>query len=341
MFDTMTMDNVTALLRPHLPIQQRYLLDVVRIDPALTEDSGAMVSRGAIAQALNILLLADLMERTPTAAGYVRDLETSGDLLVFDHGALRTIDLDGMGTLPSGRWAIARILEPLGYQESAVYPLDRLGMTGFSYTHRDFPETLPQFFVSELHVSRFSPAFQDAIGRVTWESEDPLDASAKASLKRLQAAQGLSMDEATALLPALVASFDRQHGDPLIEDYDLLLAESAEAAWIATEGNSFNHATNRVQDLRKVVAEQKLRGRAMKPKIEVSRSGRVQQTAYRADPVQRRFIGYDGEGMMRTVPGSFFEFIQRAAIIDENGQQRLDLRFDSGNAQGIFKMTAA
>lgn len=341
MFDTMTMDNVTALLRPHLPIQQRYLLDVVRIDPALTGDSDAMVSRGAIAQALNILLLADLMERTPTAAEYIRDLETSGDMLVFDHGALRTIDLDDMGSLPSGRWAIARILEPLGYQESAVYPLDRLGMTGFSYTHRDFPETLPQFFVSELHVSRFSPSFQDAIRRVTGESEDPLDAKAKASLKRLRAAQGLPMDEAIMLLPALLASFDRQHGDPLLQDYDVLLAESAEAAWIATEGNSFNHATNRVQDLRKVVAEQTLRGRAMKPKIEVSQSGRIQQTAYRADAVQRRFVGDDGKGTMRTVPGSFFEFIQRSAIIDENGHQRLDLRFDSGNAQGIFKMTAA
>ena len=37
------------------------------------------------------------------------------------------------------------------------------------------------------------------------------------------------------------------------------------------------------------------------------------------------------------VPGSFYEFIAR----DEEAAGRLDLRFDSSNAQGIFKMTAA
>jgi len=127
-----------------------------------------------------------------------------------------------------------------------------------------------------------------------------------------------------------------------LEDYETLLAESAEAAWIATEGNSFNHATNRVADLKKIVAEQRLRGRPIKPDIEVSRSGRVLQTAYTADPVQRHFIDRDGKPILRTVPGSFFEFIQRAAMIDEtSGEQRLDLAFDSGNAQAIFKMTAA
>jgi hypothetical protein len=38
----------------------------------------------------------------------------------------------------------------------------------------------------------------------------------------------------------------------------------------------------------------------------------------------------------RLVPGSFYEFITREPL--PNGG--LDLRFDSANAQGIFKMTA-
>ena len=66
------------------------------------------------------------------------------------------------------------------------------------------------------------------------------------------------------------------------------------------------------------------------------------QTAYTADPVQRQFVDRDGQPIIRTVPGSFFEFIQRAAMLDEvSGEQRLDLAFDSSNAQAIFKMTAA
>jgi hypothetical protein len=244
--------------------------------------------------------------------------------------------------LPGGRAAVARILEPLGYKESAVYPLDRLGMTGFSYTHCDLPELLPQFFVSELHVDRFSGAFRAAAERIFSASEEPLDAAAQERLAMLSANGHLPIAEALALLPALVASFDRQHDLPTLENYETLLAESAEAAWIATEGNSFNHATHRVADLRKLVAQQRLRGRPMKPEIEVSRSGHVLQTAYRADLVERDFIFEDSAMVTRTVPGSFFEFIQRASLVDNTtGKSRLDLSFDSGNAQGIFKMTAA
>lgn len=340
MFDLNT--TVARLTKPHLHFRFRYLLDAVAIDPVLARETGKTASRAAITQALNILLLADLVERTPTAAAFMDDLNLSDEKLTFDHGALRTVDLPGMGTLPRGRDAIARILEPLGYAQSAIYPLDRLGMTGFSYTHRDLPELLPQFFVSELHVDRFSAPFRAAAERIFGASEDPLDAAAKDRLTMLAAKGSLPIAEALALLPALVASFDRQHALPALADYEALLAESAEAAWIATEGNSFNHATHRVPDLRKLVAEQRLRGRPMKPEIEISRSGRVLQTAYRADPVERQFQYQENSVTERTVPGSFFEFIQRAAMLDNaTGKTRLDLSFDSGNAQGIFKMTAA
>ena len=333
---------VVRLSKPHLPIQFQYLSEVVSTDPAIARESGDLASRAAITQALNLLLLADLLERTPTAAAYVEDLYNRDRKLLFDHGALRTVDLAGMGTLPPGRHAIARVLEPLGYRQAAIYALDRLAMTGFAYAHVDFPETLPQFFVSELHADRFSPAFQRALLRVTEQSEDPLDPIALERLDRLASAGELPLADALALLPALLACFDRQHCGVRLEDYETLLAESAEAAWIATEGNSFNHATNRVANLKKIVAEQRLRGRPIKPDIEVSRSGRVLQTAYTADPVQRQFIDRDGQPIIRTVPGSFFEFIQRAAMLDEaSGQQRLDLAFDSSNAQAIFKMTAA
>ena len=49
----------------------------------------------------------------------------------------------------------------------------------------------------------------------------------------------------------------------------------------------------------------------------------------------------DGELVTRDVPGSFYEFISRDYLCDDRtGEKKLDLRFDSSNAQGIFKMTA-
>jgi hypothetical protein len=47
-----------------------------------------------------------------------------------------------------------------------------------------------------------------------------------------------------------------------------------------------------------------------------------------------------GELVVREVPGSFYEFITRDTYVDEAGKTRLDLGFDTSNAQAIFKMTA-
>lgn len=319
----------------------RRLVETVRIPTPLAADEGPLASRAVIALALNLRLLAGLVDRVPTARAYIEDLAVAGGQLVFDHGALRTIALDGMGNLPAGERAITRILEPLGYRRSGIYPLDRLGMTGRSYTQMDFAEALPQFFVSELHPERFSSPFQDSVRRVTAGSIDPLSNGDLALLDRLASAGALPLDEASRLLPKLAACFDRQHQTPLLADYETLLAESAEMAWIATEGNAFNHATNRVPSLAALVAEQRALSRPLKDEIEVSRSGRIRQTAYRADPVDRAFLDAKGKIVHRQVPGSFFEFIERGRIVDpDTGVDRLDLGFDSGNAQGIFRMTA-
>lgn len=318
------------------------LLRTVRVAGPLLDQAGENVSRAVLAQALNLLLLRDLLTRVPTGRQYVDEQVSQGRQIVFDHGALRTVDLEGMGDLPRGERAITRVLIPLGYTVGAVYPLDRLGMTGRSYTHGDFPEELPQFFVSELHPERFSPGFQRAVSRVTASSRDPLSGLAKSALNEIELRGALPFDQAGRLLPELLACFQRQHATPHLGDYEALLEESAEMAWIATEGNAFNHATDRAHSLDAVVAEQRRRGRPLKDTVEVSRSGRVRQTAFRADPVEREFISSDGSAVRRTVPGSFFEFIQRERIHDPATRtSRLDLAFDTGNAQGIFKMTAA
>jgi hypothetical protein len=318
------------------------ILDTLTIDPAVTGD-GDMVSRATVAMALNAVLMHGLLERVPTGAAYVADRRRVGQRITFDHGALRTVRFfDGpTGALPAGEKAFTRILEPLGYRIAGVYPLARLKMTGRAYAHADHAETIPQFFVSELHVEDFSATFHDAAVRVFATSRDPLTAEARTLLERLAAQGAAPLWLAIDGLPSLVAAFGCQHDMPAEADYRLLLAESVEAAWIATEGNAFNHVTDRVCDVDALAVGQSALGRPMKDTVEVSINGRVRQTAFKADPVERRFRAVDGGEISMTVPGSFYEFITRDTLTGANGRPMLDLTFDSGNAQGIFKMTAA
>ena len=180
--------------------------------------------------------------------------------------------------------------------------------------------------------------FQSAAHAVFDSSRDPLDPVSLASLDRLGARGELEEAELARLLPVLASAFGRRHAVPRLAHYRTLLGESAEAAWIATEGNAFNHATDRVADVDALARAQRALGRPMKPAVEVSSSGRVRQTAFRADPVTRDFLDDAGETVQLSVPGSFYEFITRDVEAEAG---RIDLRFDSANAQGIFKMTQA
>ena len=316
------------------------LFHVLVLHPDLASDKGPQVSRAILSQALNMLLFEDLLKRVPAAKTYVEQCLRDGKTVMHDHGAVRTVALSGMGGLPAGQEAITRILAPLGYALNGVYPLERLRMTGRSHAQADYPEDIAQFFISELHPERFSPEFQAAVGRVTATSVDPVTPEAKALLHELESKGSLTLDQAATLLPTLVACFGRQHSDAALADYEILLAESPEMAWISTEGNAFNHATDRVPDVDKLAEEQKALGQPMKAAVETSQSGRVRQTAFHAARVVRTFRTPDGTTNEKEVPGSFYEFITRLPLPEQDGKTGLDLSFDSSNAQAIFKMTA-
>ncbi len=325
------------------PERSAKLLRTLVVPQSLREEHGPGVSRALVAQTLNMLLFADLIERVPAAKTYVERALGKGETILHDHGAVRTVDLEGMGSLPRGEEAITRLLRPLGYELRATYPLQRLKMTGRSYAQKELPEEIAQFFVSELHVDRFPAEFAATVVRVTDNSVDPLTAEASALLGKLAACGSLEFEEAAALLPGLVRCFARQHAEPSLADYEALLPHSAEMAWIATEGNAFNHVTDRVPDVEALTREQKALGQPMKDKVEVSGTGRVRQTAFHAARVMRRFRLPDGSMSEREVPGSFLEFIARDFVpgAEELTKPELDLSFDPSNAQAIFKMTAS
>ena len=296
------------------------------------------VTRAHIAQALNMVLFHDLLQRVPSGAKYVDKKIAENDKVVFDHGALRTVAWGDNGNLPQGRASITRVLEALGYTEAAIYPLPRLKMTGYAYQHVDHPADIAQYFVSELHPELFSQPFQQAVTEILSSSVDPLSAHDLALLDRLKNQETISLDEAAQIVKAGVSCFSRHHNEPRINDYETLKAESAEMAWIATEGNVFNHATDRVPDVFAAAATLRAEGARIKDKVEISATGRVRQTALMADKVSRGFIDDKGGRFMLDVPGSFYEFISRDKLPDTD---TIDLAFDTGNATGIFNVTAA
>ncbi len=320
----------------------RELFRSLDIKPALFEagknKAQDSLSQAQLAMLLTMLLFKDLVDRVPEARVYRDERINASQKIRFDHGALRTVAID-MRSLPKGQAAFSRILEPLGYDMVGEYPLAKLKMSGFVYRHKDFPEAIPQYFVSELYPEKFSAEFQQTVSDIVYDSVEPLSNEAKCLLNTLQAKHYLDLASAVDLLKVLPQCFTRQHDIPSMEQYKKLLAESAEMAWIATEGNAFNHATDRVNNLDLLEDEERGKGRHMKAQIEEGKNANIRQTAYRASEVVRVFKTESGL-IKRQVPGSFFEFIERGNIIDPgSGKAKMDLRFDSKNAQGIFKMT--
>jgi hypothetical protein len=296
------------------------------------------VPRFVIAHALNVALFSNLLHRVPSGLAYVSTQTAAGRQIMLDHGAVRTVAWPTASAVPPGIEQVSRVLEPLGYSRRETYPLTKLRMTGYSYAHDDLSDDVSQWFVSELHPDEFSSEFRQAVERVIGTSLDPIHGATAERLDELAQERSIAENEAVALMPVLFSCFSRLHEAPFDTDYELLRSESAEMAWIATEGTAFNHATDRVEDVAATADSERSAGRPIKETVEVSGSGRVRQTAHRATLVDRSFRTAEGSTVSRQVPGSFFEFIDRQPLPDGSG---IDLAFDASNAQGIFAMTSA
>ncbi|PQV44168.1 2-oxoadipate dioxygenase/decarboxylase family protein [Paraburkholderia sp. BL21I4N1] len=313
------------------------LFSTLNTPPLLNDREEGAVTRAELARAMNMALFDDLLNRSPNGCAYTRETVANGGSVYFEHGALRTVRWPHNCPLPPGEAAITRILRPLGFRLNSRYPLGKLGMTGRAYAQ----DEIAQFFVREVNPERFSREIQQAVTNALESSRDLLTPLAIQRLSELEQDGSLPIEAAQDLLPVIVPAFARQHDMPSETDYEVLLAESVEMGWIATEGNAFNYATDCVEDVFQLSDDEKAKGRPMKPEVARSRSGRLFQTAYRADVVERRFSTSNGATVRRQMPGSFYEFITRRCEFDRATRKWVtNLRFDAGNAEGIFKMTA-
>src|SRR5690606_28859548 len=157
--------------------------------------------------------------------------------IVFDHGAVRTVKLEGMGSLPAGEEAILRLLRPLGFVMQNTYPLPALRMVGRSYAHSEFPETMPQFFISEILLESFSDRFKQAATGAFAPSRYPMMPTLRQAFEPQDTKGALPFHDAATVVLFGTRCFNRQHEIPTEEDYRVLSAESVEMAWISTEGN--------------------------------------------------------------------------------------------------------
>ena len=226
-----------------------------------------------IAQALAVVLFDDLLGRVPSAAAYAEARLTAGGRLHLDHAAVRTVV--GVACWRAGP-------RPGG---SGPYPptpriRPRIGGT---WRHLDLPADIPHYVVGELHADAFSEPFTAAAARVVGSSRDPLTGLAQVHLDRLAADGRLPRNAAESLLGELVAAFARQHATPTLADYETLLAESDEMAWIATEGTTWHHAAVRADV----------------------------DDAHPPAMVERSFKVGERSTETRTVPGSSFELVRR------------------------------
>ena len=288
------------------------LAGLVDIHPALLTPRTGPVPRGVLAMAMDLLLFEDLLRRVPASALYVQQQVREGRKIVYDHGALRTV-LAPSGALPQGHLAFARILEPLGYQVNGIYPLelpghDRPGLRP-SGPARGHPPVLRERAPSRAVLRR--PSRRSRPGSCA-SAKDPLPCLDPADPGRAAVPPGTLPTNrrggsCPTWWPASTGSMRRPPWPTTRPSW------RKAPRWPGSPRRGTPSTTPRTgyRTWWRCPAAQKALGRPMKDEVEVSTSGRVLQTAYKAAQVERAFVEPDGRLVLRTVPGSFFEFITR------------------------------
>src|SRR5258707_1126671 len=84
--------NLAALLAVALPESNvAGLVRLMNVPSVMAKTTPGVVTRAELAQAMNMALLAGLLERVPPGRAYIDDLLHTQTRVQFDHGALRTV----------------------------------------------------------------------------------------------------------------------------------------------------------------------------------------------------------------------------------------------------------
>lgn len=227
--------------------------------------------------------------------------------LINDHLALRTFDLPTTG-LPH----LLPLLEALGYRVGGQYQFPERKLDAVHLEHLDPRQ--PKIFISQLHVAQLSAPAQQLIAALV--------AQLPATL--LDSPEGLAAG---------------RHWQLTLADYQLLLAESEYAAWLAAFGFRANHFTLSVNSLQEFHTLQQLNVVLTQHQIALNQQGgeikgspaqKLEQSATLAELVEIPF-----SDQSYVIPGCFYEFALRYP--QEDGS--LFQGFIEGSANAIFSST--
>lgn len=249
----------------------------------------------------------DYVAITPQAAAIHALFTARGETIINDHIALRTFARPGIELA-----ALARPFERRGFVGRDDYQFPAKHLRARYYQHPD--PTLPKVFISELIVERLSAAAVSAV--------DALCA-------QLPPAFGDRDD-----LPVAGRPWRVEH-----RTYDMLLAESEYAAWVAAFGFRANHFTVDVGQLRTLASLDEVNALVAGAGFELNREGGLvkgtpadylEQSSTRADEIEVELA----DGRYR-LPSCYYEFARRYRM--PSGE--LFHGFVPGSADKLFHST--
>lgn len=311
-------------------MQSTHILNLISSEPSSYVANTSTVSADQLAcfTRFRDLELQAYLQRTPSAAQVIELLRSHGGRIVNDHVALRCFqDRAGAGGLEE----LEKVFLNFGYQREDKIQIGALLLDCYWY---EPPEATnwPKVFISELQVSHLPPEAQECI----WEVIGDYYTRGPVSQKVLQDPQ------------QLFELLETPPWNPSSTQYDRLLALAGDhpelnnalqyAAWTLIHAHRWNHFTvllndlglDQFQKLEDLNAWIKDHGFAMNQfgssEIQGAEEKLLKQSSTVADPCTHRFA----DGVTRSVPGAFVEFIERFP-----GMRG----FLAGNAKGIFTST--
>ncbi|NRD75351.1 DUF1338 domain-containing protein [Shewanella sp. VB17] len=250
----------------------------------------------------------DYVEMTPSA-GKVHQLLSKGEVIINDHIALRTFNLEKVNLS-----VLAAHFERLGYVDSGDYYFEAKKLQAKHFEHPD--PTQPKVFISELMVEEFSPQLQGIIKGLI--NQIDIDAT-----------------QADNFL------YSGRHWDLDFTTYEALLAESEYAAWVAAFGYRANHFTvsinhlpgySTILDVNETLKQGDFILNSAGGEVKGSAEVLLEQSATMADRIEVNF-----KDVQKSIPSCFYEFALRYPKADGE----LYSGFVAASADKIFESTNA